>query len=433
MTSNSIIYLSAPGGFVPFPGALEGRPREVAGQPCSYFWKDLIGIDDYENAARKFVMSVPPDRLQKWERTGNEMLAAGINIPIVEDHKETAEASRGRVVEFKIKNAEPGEPRLYGLCQLIGEDAPLLAARNQVSVGVPVGDYITGGKNWGDAIRHVALTPVPAVHDQQPFVQAASQSAADAGAILTLAASSTHRSDPMKTLKCSEECMSALHDIVPGLKDIPDDEKMAHVNSHLQTLHAASKEDAGYDDDGGADDVQSGKVAKMSAAEIVETAGKKRDGWRTRLAQARKDIAGNQSKIAELSTAVATATEAVKPKTLDGRTAFLLSQAINTERQAAIDAGGVDAETVKRLDALLVKNGKPTVLALSQESDESPLLAMEVWGALKANKPDTSKIIKTGIQNMSNAVTMNSVAGAQNEAEKQALERMQKVANGQAA
>ena len=39
-------------------------------------------------------------------------------------------------------------------------------------------------------------------------------------------------------LPCSEDCLSALHDLVPGLSDVPDEQKLDHLLQHLQTLYA---------------------------------------------------------------------------------------------------------------------------------------------------------------------------------------------------
>lgn len=37
-------------------------------------------------------------------------------------------------------------------------------------------------------------------------------------------------------LPCSEECLAALHDLVPGLADAPDEQKLDYVRQHLQKL-----------------------------------------------------------------------------------------------------------------------------------------------------------------------------------------------------
>jgi hypothetical protein len=95
------------------------------------------------------------------------MLAAGVAIPINCDHSEAARDVVGYVKEFKHEGDQ-----LLGLCQFIGDEAALTAARNLVSVGIDP-DFVDGeGRRWGEAIVHLALTPVPVVPDQDQFVLA---------------------------------------------------------------------------------------------------------------------------------------------------------------------------------------------------------------------------------------------------------------------
>jgi hypothetical protein len=104
--------------------------------------------------------------LKRWAETGRQLLAAGVAIPINCDHSDAARDVVGYVKEFKLEG-----DRLLGLCQFIGDDAALMAARNLVSVGIDP-DFTDGqARQWGEAIVHLALTPVPVVPDQDQFVQ----------------------------------------------------------------------------------------------------------------------------------------------------------------------------------------------------------------------------------------------------------------------
>jgi hypothetical protein len=141
-------------------------PAEVAGKPASYFWKDMIHSGNYVHPERGFSLAVDRDRLKRWAKTGQELLAAGVAIPINCDHSDAARDVVGYVKEFKLDG-----DRLLGLCQFIGDDAALMAARNLVSVGIDP-DFTDGeARQWGEAIVHLALTPVPVVPDQDQFVQ----------------------------------------------------------------------------------------------------------------------------------------------------------------------------------------------------------------------------------------------------------------------
>ncbi len=157
-------------------------PESVSGQPVAYFWKDVIACGTYRHPSSEFSVSVDPQRIARWAQTGRDMLAGGVAIPINCDHSDAARDCVGYVRDFAVRG-----DRLLALCQLIGEDAPLLAARNLVSAGI-VPDFTDGqGRRWGDAIVHIALTPVPVVGGQEAFMQAASATGAVDGQILTLA------------------------------------------------------------------------------------------------------------------------------------------------------------------------------------------------------------------------------------------------------
>ena len=75
------------------------------------------------------------------------MLAAGVAIPINCDHSEAARDVVGYVKQFKLDR-----DRLLGLCQFIGDDAALTAARNSVSWGsiriLRMDRDGSGGRRW---------------------------------------------------------------------------------------------------------------------------------------------------------------------------------------------------------------------------------------------------------------------------------------------
>jgi hypothetical protein len=142
-------------------------PNEVAGQPATYFWKDVIHSGNYVHPNRDFSLAVDHDRLKHWADTGQRMLAAGVAIPINCDHSDAARDVVGYVKAFKLDG-----DRLLTLCQFIGEQAALMAARNLVSVGIDP-EFTDGeAREWGEAVVHLALTPVPVVPGQDEFVLA---------------------------------------------------------------------------------------------------------------------------------------------------------------------------------------------------------------------------------------------------------------------
>jgi hypothetical protein len=192
-------------------------PAEVAGQPASYFWKDMIHAGNYVHPARTFSLAVDRQRLQRWAETGQQKLAAGVAIPINCDHSDAARDVVGYVKEFKLDG-----DRLLGLCQFIGDDAALTAARNSVSVGIDP-DFTDGqGRKWGEAVVHLALTPVPVVPDQDQFVQLPNE-------------------EEMPTLPCTPEQFATLRDLIG--QDVAGEECVSRIIQRLQTEDEAETPD----------------------------------------------------------------------------------------------------------------------------------------------------------------------------------------------
>jgi hypothetical protein len=220
-------------------------PNAVAAQPCVYLWKDVIRAGRYRHPALRLSIRVDQARLDHWARTFQRMSANGVRVHIPADHSDAAADNRGYVLRLK----RVGD-RLMALCQFIGADAVRDAARNQVSIGVAP-TFIDGkGRVYRDAIVHVALTPVPVVPGQGSFFAAETFSATTSGAapagVLTLAAAQIHRSKPMAQtlLPCSEETLSALHNLVPGLSDVPDEQKLEKILQFIQSAAAETEPEA---------------------------------------------------------------------------------------------------------------------------------------------------------------------------------------------
>jgi hypothetical protein len=203
-------------------------------QPCVYLWKDVIRVGRYRHPARRFTLRVDRRRLEHWARMFKRMSANGVRVHIPADHSDAAADNRGYVLTLK----RVGD-RLMALCQFIGADAIRDAARNQVSIGVAP-TFVDGhGRVYHDAIVHVALTPVPVVPGQGSFLPAETFSADSTPAgVLTLATAQFQRRANMAQtmLPCSEETLSALHDLVPGLADAPDEQKLDAILQYIQSL-----------------------------------------------------------------------------------------------------------------------------------------------------------------------------------------------------
>lgn len=191
-------------------------PAEIAGQPATYLWKDMIHTGAYVHPTRKFSLAVDRERLGRWADAGKKMLAAGVAIPINCDHSDAARDVVGYVKEFKLDG-----DRLLGLCQFIGDEAALTAARNLVSVGIDPNFTDGEARQWGEAIVHLALTPVPVVPDQDQFVEAADEPfdpahGGEESPDLVLVEDSSDQNDdePELSLPCTDEQLETLRGLI---------------------------------------------------------------------------------------------------------------------------------------------------------------------------------------------------------------------------
>ena len=309
-------------------------PAEVAGSPVSYFWKDMIHTGNYVHPAKNFSLAVDQDRLGRWAETGGQLLAAGVAVPINCDHSDAARDVVGYVKQFKLDG-----DRLLGLCQFIGDDAALMAARNLVSVGIDP-DFTDGqGRQWGEAIVHLALTPVPVVPDQDQFVPA-DDTATDVEAPIAIS--------------CTAE--------------------------QLQTLRSL------MGDDVTAEDCLPRIITALQTGERSDTSNP---------ADLQAELAAAREEIFQLSTRV--------PPSLPPDVQAAIAQSAAAKFDLAVERGFVSPGVRDQLVALLVQgtDAKPNLIALSRVSTSGGdrCLAMAVADALLDNEP-VSLGERTGLQAM---------------------------------
>lgn len=337
-------------------------PKEIAGQPCTYLWKDVISVGDYKHPHDKWELHVTPDQLTQWAGTGNQMIAAGIPIPINTDHSDAAKQCVGYVKGFKVKGQ-----RLYTLCQLIGADAPLLAARNMVSVGIETRFIDSQEKNWGQVIYHIALTPIPLIPNQSPFLKAASLHKK----IFLFSAEGkeqpTGEQTHMHTLKCSQETLDQLHKLVPGLSDSHDDDKIARIAQHIHSLNA---------------DMDSEGMPEMSASLAPEA---------TIEIPTAEEVEATAAKLLTAATPVEH-----KELTLNPDLREAMVELVSTKLETAFEKGAIDRNTKSKLLSLF----EPNDLAFIKASTSQKSLALSVVDVLLENKPIEVKE-KSGLQVLS--------------------------------
>jgi hypothetical protein len=216
-----------------------GMPADKLGKPCHYVWFEGAAIPGvWRNEARGFTLTATPKRIEHWNASISEMLAAEIRLPIGSDHIPGALRNEGFIVGSRVRNGE-----LDLLCQLIGDDALDLAAKNYGSAEffASITEPATG-KKLVDVIGRLSITPEPLFSGQNGFVEAASI-AGDESAIVLYAS----KEIPVKTMCMSDEQWDAMHSAVPGMGECSMEEKPAMLLKHLGKTPAAVVQKASLD------------------------------------------------------------------------------------------------------------------------------------------------------------------------------------------
>jgi hypothetical protein len=317
-------------------------PAEVAGQPASYFWKDMIHAGNYVHPTKGFSLAVDRQRLQRWADTGQQMLAAGVAIPINCDHSDAARDVVGYVKQFKLDG-----DRLLGLCQFIGDDAALTAARNAVSVGIDP-DFTDGqGRKWGEAVVHLALTPVPVVPDQDQFVR--------------VEGSEPQEEQGQASLPCSPEQFQTLRDLIG--QDVAAEQCVSRIIQWLQQTSLKEPPPQGPAD---------------SSAGTLPSPGVPGEGERLQA-----ELAAAREQILQLS--------AKLPPAMPGDVEAAMTESTTAKFDAAVACGSLSPAARDRLVATLVRggDGKANVIALSRSANPGGdrSLAMAVAEILLDNEP----------------------------------------------
>jgi hypothetical protein len=160
---DALFHLAIDGPLTPATAA--ELPERVSDLPAFYYWKDAIVAGSYVHPAGRFSLNVTRDRLDGYVNNFNRMRDNGVGVPILMDHSATAEATLGWIVDVR----RDGD-RLLELHQFLGESARDIGLRNKVSLGIDP-HFVDGkGNQYGEAIVHSAVTPVPVVPGQGEFV-----------------------------------------------------------------------------------------------------------------------------------------------------------------------------------------------------------------------------------------------------------------------
>jgi len=142
---------------------------EIAGDAGPYrrFRKHLISIGKYVKEDQGLEFTVTDAVMRHWVEAFDAMTANGVTIPMPDAHETAGQAAHNMgYVESLFIDGD----KLIANVKLIGRDALDAAARNDVSISVPL-DFVDGkGVRYGQAIEHVAFTPEPLIPGLDPFI-----------------------------------------------------------------------------------------------------------------------------------------------------------------------------------------------------------------------------------------------------------------------
>jgi hypothetical protein len=148
------------------PAMGDDRPAEILGQKVKYLWKPILRAEEYRHPQRGWTLSVTPERLESLARNHKRLIANGVKPFIPDRHRAfDAKSNFGWLLEMKVEG-----DTLWGLHQLIGEDAHKAAARNDTSVCIHENFKDGRGNVYPEVVTHNAMCPDPVAPGLGGFV-----------------------------------------------------------------------------------------------------------------------------------------------------------------------------------------------------------------------------------------------------------------------
>lgn len=128
--------------------------------------KELIYTGDFVKKAggteQRF--SVSDGDLKHWSETGNQMIAAGVKVPMPKDHTDDPEENRGNIVGYEVGRNAENKNALFGFVVFKDDESEKALLNSDVSIFVPDSDFTDGqGNTYVKPIRHVAFTSYPVI------------------------------------------------------------------------------------------------------------------------------------------------------------------------------------------------------------------------------------------------------------------------------
>ena len=165
--------------------------KNPAGPEALSSLKDVLAVGKYQHPLAGWKLDVTPDKIKKYCAAFSEMKGAGVKVPIYADHKPGAANTLGYIKDMfqggpdAIKNhpefaklpvdKAPLDPnKMYAIHEWNSPEAMKMGhGVGQVSVLIDKKMQDGTGRKFGEACRHVAVTPEPIVPGQEGFTQLA--------------------------------------------------------------------------------------------------------------------------------------------------------------------------------------------------------------------------------------------------------------------
>jgi hypothetical protein len=335
------VFRAPSGSGKPVPLALSGLPDEILGRKVHYRRKELAKVGQYVHRGTGKAFAITRERMDAWIRAFKRRIAKGIKPPLTKLH--TLNPKADDAVVYVVALSRSGDS-LYADLQFIGDDALALAARNDVSLSAVADVMDADGDKNGEALDHVALTPIPALTNLGGYVKIAASASpfADHPVFeLSAFAGQARQGDPMP-FAFDPELGTKLRSKLNLDASVPDEQVAVVAAEHVAAaidVSARASQDAQ-------------RVTALS----------------TEVGTLKRELAAANEKVLALS--------ADAPKELDPRTLTLMRRTFKADREKAVASGVISEAGMKAIDDLLgVNRNDGLALSLSAgDGDEADMV-----------------------------------------------------------
>lgn len=127
--------------------------------------KDVIRTGHYEHPEANWTLDVDEGKMLGWVESFHAMQENGVDVEVVVDHSLKADDVRGLVTDLEVVDDE-----LVATLELTDEGQKTVANVKNVSVCIEPDVKDGMGREYGEAITHIALVQKPVVPGQRDFV-----------------------------------------------------------------------------------------------------------------------------------------------------------------------------------------------------------------------------------------------------------------------